>query len=146
MPYGCLEKRRENDRRYYNNNKDKMRAATIKWSNSHPEKLMFIKARSNARGGGKGKKWEFNLDPSDIVIPKLCPVFGMPLVTDLGSHRYLDNKASLDRIDPNKGYIKGNVWVISWKANRLKSANTIETLEALLMALKYPTLNPRAPQ
>lgn len=148
MPYSCLEKRRENSRRYYHsdngNNKERIRAATIKWSNAHPEKLMFLKARSNANGSGKGKKWAFDISPEDIVIPEVCPIFGMPLVTYLGAHRYLDNKASLDRIDPNKGYVKGNVWVISWKANRLKSDNTIETLEAILSGLK--TLNPRAPQ
>ena len=35
---------------------------------------------------------------------------------------------SLDRIDSTKGYVPGNVWVISNKANRMKSNAAAEEL------------------
>lgn len=35
---------------------------------------------------------------------------------------------SLDRIDNRMGYVPGNVWVISWKANRMKSDASMEEL------------------
>lgn len=38
---------------------------------------------------------------------------------------------SLDRIDPNFGYIKGNVAVISWQANKYKSNMSKEIIEKL---------------
>lgn len=50
-----------------------------------------------------------------------------------------DNKDfsySLDRIDSSKGYIKGNVWVIPFKANRIKSDATLEELELIAKNLK----------
>jgi hypothetical protein len=46
-----------------------------------------------------------------------------------------DCSFSLDRIDSSKGYIKGNVWIISHKANTMKSASTLE--EFLLMAQNW---------
>ena len=37
-----------------------------------------------------------------------------------------DNSPSLDRIDPNIGYVKGNVHWISNRVNRMKSDQTLE--------------------
>jgi hypothetical protein len=48
----------------------------------------------------------------------------------------LDNSYSLDRIDSNKGYVKGNVWVISRRANVIKNNATLEELELLTNNLK----------
>jgi hypothetical protein len=42
---------------------------------------------------------------------------------------------SLDRIDNNKGYIKGNVEVISWKANIMKSNASPEELVEFAKAI-----------
>jgi hypothetical protein len=48
----------------------------------------------------------------------------------------IDNSPSLDRIDTSKGYVKGNVWVISWRANKLKSDATLAELESIVLALR----------
>jgi hypothetical protein len=47
-----------------------------------------------------------------------------------------DGSPSLDRIDPKKGYVKGNVAVISYKANRIKQDATPEELEAVASWLR----------
>jgi len=83
-----------------------------------PEQFMLIAARSRA----KAKNIPFNLLLEDVVIPKLCPVLGIPLI--LGNGGTSDNSPTLDRIIPELGYIKGNIAVISWRANRIKSNAT----------------------
>ena len=46
------------------------------------------------------------------------------------------DRPSLDRIDGAKGYVKGNVRVISHRANMLKNDATIEELELVLKDLR----------
>jgi hypothetical protein len=62
---------------------------------------------------------DFNIEIGDIIIPKRCPVLGLPLKMNSGTPR--DDSATIDRINPNKGYIKGNIVVISHRANKIKS-------------------------
>lgn len=66
---------------------------------------------------------EFNLELSDIIIPEVCPVFKTTFVVG-----HTDFTPSIDRIDPTKGYVKGNIMIISNKANRIKSNGTPEEI------------------
>jgi hypothetical protein len=91
---------------------------------------MFNIARARARK--RGLSFELTLD--DIVIPDVCPVFGMPLVKSKGS--VSDDSPTLDRKDPSKGYVKGNVWVISYRANMLKSNATSAELLRVAEVIK----------
>lgn len=79
------------------------------------------------------KNLEFNIDISDINFPNKCPLLNIPMSIN---SKNKDFSYSLDRIDSSKGYIKGNVWVISHKANRIKSDSTVEELEMLVENLK----------
>ena len=73
-----------------------------------------------ARYRAKKKGIEFNLELSDVVIPKVCPVLKIPLSAGSSSGGPRGCSPSLDRIDNTKGYIKGNVQVMSHKANTMK--------------------------
>jgi len=91
-----------------------------------PEKranLMLCRARYRSVQEGI----EFNLTLEDIVIPEVCPYLQTPFTLELGNGRQ-DTNPSLDKIDPTKGYIKGNVQVISELANRMKNSATKEQL------------------
>lgn len=83
--------------------------------------------RSKSRAKRKG--FEHNITIEDIIIPKNCPLLGIPLFA--GKESVCPNSPTLDRIDSSKGYVKGNVWVISYKANTIKSNATLEELEAI---------------
>ena len=51
---------------------------------------------------------------------KRCPVLGILYKTGVDK-RPIDTSPTLDRIDPKRGYVPGNVVVISLLANRIKS-------------------------
>ena len=92
---------------------------------------------SRARSRAKKKNMEFNLEESDIVIPPICPVLGIPLIVGSGGKRGPGiNSPSLDRVDNSKGYVKGNVRVVSNWVNVFKNEWTIELLEKVLEYMK----------
>ena len=96
-----------------------------KYFRTHPEKYILNRAKQSA----KAKNIEFNLEVSDIIIPKVCPLLGIKLELNLGEgKKKRHNSPSLDRLDSTKGYIKGNVWIISDRANRMKNDATKEEL------------------
>ena len=97
------------------------------WRGKNPKAYLI----HNAKARAKKKGWEFNLTQKDFEIPSHCPVLGMPLQLTWGEGTK-DNKPSLDRIDSSKGYIKGNVQVLSWRANNLKADGSLEEFTKLV--------------
>jgi hypothetical protein len=53
-----------------------------------------------------------------------------------------DNYPTLDRWDNAKGYVPGNVFVISWRANRIKWDCSLVELEAVAKYARYGLINP----
>lgn len=68
----------------------------------------------------------FDLKIEDIVVPKRCPVLGIELFH--GAKKICMNSPSIDRIDNSKGYVRGNVLVVSMKANIIKSNASVEEI------------------
>lgn len=64
----------------------------------------------------------FDITYKDIPIPEYCPVLNIKLVKNTPRIKF--NSATVDRINPKLGYIKGNVIVISCKANQIKNNGT----------------------
>lgn len=114
-----------------------LNAANKRWRDSHAESHSATRSKYyethlsksiliNARARAKSRGLEFDLNESDIVIPDLCPVLGIRLV--VGKDRPTDNSPTLDRIDLSRGYVRGNVAVISYRANRIKNDATLDEL------------------
>lgn len=83
----------------------------------------------NAKYRAKKQSLPFNLEKSDIVIPKICPVLGTELsVLGVDPYKFPESIPSLDKIIPNLGYVKENIQVISLLANRMKSNATPDQL------------------
>ncbi len=64
-------------------------------------------------------------------IPEVCPVFGIPFISREANTtgKALDNSHSLDKFYPELGYLKGNVHIISYRANHFKIDSTPQEWE-----------------
>ena len=186
MPYKDPENQRENSRKYYEENKERIQEYNREWYKANKEKRReynreyreankeriqeykrdWYKANKERlqerRDANKEKKQEYNreylktnvemsmwhsckkrakkrdlpfdLTIEDLEVPEKCPILGLELKAGNDSSREIS--PSLDRIVPELGYVKGNIRVISLRANRLKSDASIEELEAILKYMK----------
>lgn len=102
-------------REYYQKNRSKY----LERSRKRPLPVylrLFYRARTRAQERGV----PFDLMPDDIDVPTHCPVLGLPLQVNHESRGSTRSSPTLDRLVPSKGYVKGNVVVISALANRIK--------------------------
>ncbi len=75
----------------------------------------------------KQKNIKFDIAVDDIHIPEFCPILNIKLKKNHTG--WAPDAPTLDRIIPEKGYVKGNVKVISGKANVMKNNATLEELK-----------------
>ena len=108
---------------YYAKNKDKVQEYKKKLLAERPVRMMLYGAKRRAKITGM----VFDISVEDIQIPEFCPVLGIKL--GRGGDR--SNSPSIDRIDNSKGYVKGNVIVISHRANCLKRDATLLEMQRL---------------
>jgi hypothetical protein len=92
-------------------------------------KLLEGRLHYTAKKRAKESGLTFNLDVEDIVIPDKCPILGFPLDCRIGinpDRKPRFNAPSVDRLNSSLGYTKGNVVIMSYKANVLKKDGTSE--------------------
>lgn len=140
------DKINERARQYYAANKDMLleRCKTYRaspdynekqrrWSREdrrqNPEKSLHRSCRKRSLKSGL----DFDIDISDIVIPEKCPILEEPLMYCGPDRLYWP---TVDRIDNTKGYVKGNVRVISYKANMMKCDMLLWQVENLIAYMK----------
>jgi hypothetical protein len=131
---------------------EKFRAVSRKnWRGQYPQckicesSLMKVKYKknpipqmlSNAKIRAKQKGVDFNLTTQYLkkIFPKdnKCPITGLNFEFGYINKEKINknNSPSLDRIIPSKGYVIGNVMVISDLMNRMKQDSTFEDIEKL---------------
>lgn len=92
------------------------------WDNKPIEKRIYDRTKGRATRKGI----PFDLELSDIILPSVCPVFGVPFI--YGDHMWT---YSIDKLKPELGYIKGNIVIISNRANMLKGSATANEIGLL---------------
>ena len=107
---------------YYEHNKEHVLEQSRSRNIQNPEKYLLKSAAKRA----KKKGIPFDIDESDIHIPELCPVLGIPI--KIADGVVSPNSPTIDRIMPSLGYTKGNIIVISFRANTIKSDATVEEI------------------
>ena len=108
------DNRRAITKKWYEENRAQAKRTQDRYRKDNPTKYLFALAKRRAVKLGR----EFSIEQSDLTVPVICPLLLIP-INPYSVHQ--DFRPSIDRIDSTKGYIKGNVQIISHKANRLKS-------------------------
>lgn len=124
----------EYKKEYYQENKEHYSKLDKENRKNNPVKYLLKAAKKRA----KEKGLPFNISENDIVIPEVCPILG--IVIEIGNTlEDRDSSPSLDKIIPELGYVKGNVKVISFRANSLKRDGHIEDFEKIVEYIKENT-------
>lgn len=120
------DKRKKCCKKYYTEHADRAKAAQVRYRKEHPRKYLLALAKRRAPAKGQ----EFSISMSDLPeIPEVCPLLG--IVIDPYAEK-LSHHPSIDRIDSSKGYVPGNVQIISQRANMLKNNATLDELLCLV--------------
>jgi hypothetical protein len=130
-------------REWYYANRDRILERKRKWRADNPgataaherKSRLLYPARHLLKGAKARAKRDglpFALILTDIVIPTNCPVLGIELQQGAGRGRFLPGSPSLDKIIPGKGYVRGNVRVISHRANTIKTDATLDELQRVV--------------
>jgi hypothetical protein len=91
-----------------------------------PEYFLWQNAKHRAKRDGL----PFDITPADIVIPEFCPVLGIKFEHGVGQST--DSSPTLDKIIPEFGYVRGNIKVISFRANSIKRDATADEVRKVL--------------
>jgi hypothetical protein len=132
---------RKNSKTEYAKDPTKFNQGTMKWRKTKRDNFLKsmkrvyekqkttnpkIRMLQNASARARRFNLPYNLTANDIFIPQTCPILGIPL-----DKRNRDHAPSLDRIVPSRGYVNGNVQVISCRANTIKNNATPEELRKI---------------
>lgn len=112
-----------------------------RWVMKNPKLRWAVDSTYKAKRRSKDTVSPFDIDSKYVfsIIPDKCPVFGNEFKFS-GSKVCNDDSPTIDKLNPAKGYTKGNIVVISRKANSIKSAYKSEDILAVGLWLKQKGL------
>ena len=93
-----------------------------KWKEKDPKNAWAVSARGGCKVRSEKKGSPFNVSSAYIlsITPDECPVFKTKFI--FIGQKTCPESATIDRLDPKKGYVEGNIAVISMRANTIKNA------------------------
>lgn len=119
----CITCNRERDRAYRQSCIEK---DLVEW------KLTELIRTSKRRARETGIEHDLDLNYLREILPECCPYLGAKFHWEskagCGNRATHPHSPSIDRIDGSKGYIKGNVAIVSHRANTIKHNATEQEL------------------
>jgi hypothetical protein len=124
------------NQQYYLSNKERTKSALQKNYRNVKEKNPWVLMLRATKTRAKKRGMTFDLDAEYLrsIWTDVCPVFNIKMASakfESGSTRSHKSKPqfnspTLDRIDSSRGYEKGNVCIISYRANVIKNCGTAD--------------------
>lgn len=129
------EKKNEQQKKRYRANPEKHAARERQYKNKKPWRYLLYNARRRA----VAKNLPINITEEYVkelfdACNGICPILGIKMETHTG--KVQDNSYTLDRVIPEKGYVKGNVAIISHRANSIKRDANLKELIQLVKWMK----------
>ena len=133
--YLCIQCTKERNGEFHHKHRDKLltswkikrenltlkeREEIAKRQREWSKRTIHSRLLSRAKDRSKRLGLDCDLELSDIIIPEICPLLEIPF--KYGSQKDKWHTYSIDRIDNTKGYIKGNIQIITYLANTMKSS------------------------
>lgn len=107
------------------------------------QRIQYTKRHAEKRAKEKGLPFNITTEYLRQIFPvksaMICPALGIPLIW---SNKLTNNTPTLDRIDPDKGYVGGNVVFISHLANRIKNNATPDQILGVYNWMKANNAEP----
>jgi hypothetical protein len=137
-------RRKESHRRYALKYPDRIARTKAAWKAKNPDyhseyaKQWYINNRMKSylgvvRDRARKENVRFDLTVDDLIAPEYCPILGVKIEPyERGKNARSNNSPSIDRIVPIKGYVRGNVSVVSFRANRLKSNGSLDEFRKIV--------------
>jgi len=116
------------------NNKSKLHNPRVNNNTNRTPSQCISRLLWKAKARAKKKGLAFDITKEDLYIPEKCPILGIEI--SYKNKVTSDNSPSLDRKDSSVGYVKGNVWIVSNRANTIKSSGTAEEHLKIYKAMK----------
>lgn len=126
----CPPCKRIYDKDWYSKNTVHRQQSMRRRHRADPRVMMLAAAKKRASAKGI----EFLITRADLEVPFVCPVLG--IIIEVNERRWQDSSPTIDRIDTRRGYVPGNVCVISARANRIKNDATADELERIAAYLR----------
>lgn len=123
------ERRAQHDARratYRENNREVIRERMRAYYQKNADFAVWTNLKTKAKKRGI----PFDIEPEDVRAPEFCPALGIKLGRGR-EHQEIGSSPSVDRLVASKGYVKGNVIVVSYRANRIKNDATMQELRAV---------------
>ena len=122
---------KEQQRLYMREYRQKNKASLL--AKAHKKRIDFPLVKLWKQVSSRASKLNLSREEfMSLPVPSVCPVLGIPISYELGR----DNFPSVDRINPNLPYEVGNIAIISYRANMLKSVGCAEEFELLTKWLR----------
>jgi hypothetical protein len=140
-------------RKYWKEHPEK-RKFSKPWAKLHLEKYLYITmqrrtySRGKKRGARIGSQYQLKmtfvefLDEIGGAAPAVCPVLGIPLI--IADEARSPNLPTVDRIDNSRPYERGNIAIISRRANVLKNDGTLDEHRKVLAWMEAMEARQRA--
>lgn len=127
-----LQEKRERDKAARQRRAERAREESSEYRQAGRGWFVVWASSIRSRAKAKGIPFDLTAEYLQSIYTDNCPVLGIPFERRSDRNNNSPASPTVDRIVPSLGYIKGNVIIVSRRANNIKSDGKLDDLRAVL--------------